>query len=73
MYLMNWTHDKPTEPGFYWNRLYGSPIKSVVEVCAAWDSLSVTPIGMAVCWPIEHFRFVNDEWAGPIPEPEDGE
>lgn len=65
---MQWTTEKPTEPGWYWWRLderkspivflrCGDNFHTVIDLYDGWDGTS--PDG--------------GEWSGPIPEPEEPE
>ena len=71
---MNWTKEKPTEPGWYWMRSAPPGIEptasTIVQVYMNESVLSVkTQTDRA---PLSNVHEVY-QFAGPIPEPEGGE
>ena len=71
--MMNWTTDKPTEPGWYWfreKRAKGGFFVATMAFCKLYDNF-----GMRITSPgnsnkaIENVR-EGSLFAGPIPEPE---
>jgi len=67
---MNWTADKPTEPGFYWCRTVGMSGGEPVEISDRlwyYDVLAVFYIGVELPGQLENS---NCEWYGPLEAPD---
>ena len=65
---MEWTDKKPTKPGWYWARW-----QNHIEITYVYDykgELACQWVGNNGAYFLESEREV-EEWAGPIPEPED--
>ena len=62
---LTWTKERPTMPGWYWNRRQGGDAEIIL----------LTPWLDAVVYECEgeifHLEYWGGEWAGPIPEPSD--
>jgi len=62
---MEWTKDKPTEPGYYWVKGMDSraPMVVFVYLNTKWRKLNVDVLGGAV-WPldtiVEYYKYI--EW-----------
>jgi hypothetical protein len=75
---MIWTDLMPKAPGYYWQRGYGdSPgLLRVVEVAVSEvdgdGSLHAFVGGWEPGLPLTAPELAGCEWAGPIPEPNDG-
>lgn len=59
---LTYSDDKPDIPGVYWHR--GPRIEGVVNVVGAPHGLFVTEVE-------EYVRFMNGQWAGPFPKPQE--
>lgn len=65
---MTWTKEQPTQAGWYW---YRRPISRHSKWGKLPAVVEVTPDLLACGWC--HVANLDWQWAGPIPEPEDGE
>lgn len=69
---MKWTDEKPTVPGWYWQR-FGTSKNDPISIRHVFISDELYPgtpcflMYMKIC-PVD---IVQGQWAGPIPEPED--
>lgn len=63
---MTWTSDKPTVPGWYWYRGYEDADR-VVHVMDNGESLVACSFEFS-----ESMFYLDGQWAGPIPAPEEG-
>ncbi len=63
---MTWTTQKPTQPGWYWWRIYDDEPWQVVQVCVKGDRIFHKRIG-------SQFEIDTSKgaWSGPIKEPEE--
>ncbi len=71
---MNWTKEKPSTFGYYWNRFNNNPATQViVRLDYGEDGLMYQYFKTADTGPelSNLFDLEDTEWAGPIPEPED--
>lgn len=73
---MNWTHEKPKGPGWYWCRNRGDHERQIWEAVVRLD---VTPDGLICSWmtapgkadTMHESNFSPEcQWAGPIQHPE---
>lgn len=71
--MMEWTTEKPSKPGWYWNRLEKSSAECLVQV-----GNRENPFAMKGLWVLSHPSryFTVDEYGGewssePIPEPKE--
>lgn len=64
--MLKWTKEKPTICDFYWYRSEGGSIEIGIIYEDIMGSLAIHFAGEK--HPHE-LRFVDGEWAGPIPEP----
>jgi hypothetical protein len=64
-----WTHDKPTEPGWYWMRYDGK--RPCIQLLAEWGGRLVCEAGLSFSVISE----LEPEWefCGPLSEPEEGD
>lgn len=66
---MKWSREKPTVPGVYWWRRAGTRGTDFVAV-----QLIDGRLEFYLLADDERIKFSDDDlWAGPIPEPEEGE
>jgi hypothetical protein len=67
---MNWTNEKPTEPGWYWNKSIATTALSICLIfrCTFDENLRVSFIGHNNSKLLE--KCESCFWAGPIEPPE---
>lgn len=61
-----WTKERPTKPGWYWQRI-GQHNDQIVHITSAGGDLWAWHRG---CERPVALNFIDAEWSGPIPEPE---
>ena len=68
---MEWTKEKPTEPGYYWLRRVGpDPTHAGVHPVYICLNLVGDEILKTHIWgDIDRTRYADAEWAGPIRKP----
>lgn len=70
-HVLTWTKEKPTTPGWYWNRVEGSRMFKVSLVNEDHDGQLYVREAIDF-FHITYIKSVkNFEWAGPLPEPEE--
>lgn len=65
---MDWTTEKPTEPGYYWAMLPTNKWGEVVRVFNDWSGKYLLVRSSNGTEPLH--RYGEILWAGPIPMPE---
>lgn len=66
---MNWTKEKPTEPGFYVARMVLiKKYLTVYEIFALGDKLFIVTASLSGGKSLNDEFYDNLEWLGPLPE-----
>ena len=75
---MNWTNERPTEPGWYWYRdeeygpapVYVEWFGFISDPDARYLSIG-SACGEEYYWPSDEVAKLTGAWAGPIPIPQE--